>query len=237
MASTTRSTWSLVTATSSLILGRKSTTYSAPRYSSVWPFWRPKPFTSVTVTPVTPTSDNASRTSSSLKGLMMAMTIFIAWASCLRARRLQVVAAFVVQREVEAVGLRLGIHAQRGELRHQVQRPGRHQAAPCAGDRHRQRLRPDLAEHADARRIADAAQRLAGEHAGQQRADDAADAVHAEHVERIVVAQPALQARAGEQAEHARGGADHQRAQRPAAAGSGRDRHQAGDCTGGNSQQ
>ena len=31
IASTTRSTWSSVTATSSLILGRKSTTYSAPR--------------------------------------------------------------------------------------------------------------------------------------------------------------------------------------------------------------
>jgi hypothetical protein len=53
-------------------LGRKSTTYSAPRYSSVWPFWRPKPLTSVTVMPCTPISDSASRTSSSLKGLMMA---------------------------------------------------------------------------------------------------------------------------------------------------------------------
>jgi hypothetical protein len=65
-------------ATSSLIFGRKSTTYSAPRYTSVWPFCRPKPLTSVTVMPCTPTSASASRTSSSLNGLMIAMTIFIA---------------------------------------------------------------------------------------------------------------------------------------------------------------
>jgi hypothetical protein len=43
--------------TSTLILGRKSTTYSAPRYSSVWPFCRPKPLTSVTVMPETPDLD------------------------------------------------------------------------------------------------------------------------------------------------------------------------------------
>src|SRR5690606_33539714 len=42
------------------------------------PFWRPNPLTSVTVMPCTPRSANASRTSSSLKGLMMAQTIFIA---------------------------------------------------------------------------------------------------------------------------------------------------------------
>ena len=34
--------------------GRKSTLYSAPRYVSVWPFCRPKPRTSETVRPVTP---------------------------------------------------------------------------------------------------------------------------------------------------------------------------------------
>jgi hypothetical protein len=43
----------------------------------VWPFWRPKPFTSVTVRPVTPTLARASRTSSSLKGLMMAVICFM----------------------------------------------------------------------------------------------------------------------------------------------------------------
>eukprot|EP01034_Spumella_vulgaris_P011292 gene11292-14360_t len=39
MASTQRSASSSFTTTSTFTLGRKSTTYSAPRYSSVWPFW------------------------------------------------------------------------------------------------------------------------------------------------------------------------------------------------------
>src|SRR5204862_826736 len=76
-ASITRSTNSSATAASIFTLGRKSTTYSAPRYSSVWPFWRPKPFTSVTVMPWTPIAESASRTSSSLNGLMMAVTSFM----------------------------------------------------------------------------------------------------------------------------------------------------------------
>src|SRR5690606_23778323 len=76
IASTTRSAWSSDTTTSSFTLGRKSTTYSAPRYSSVWPFWRPKPLASVTVMPDTPTSCSASFTSSSLNGLMMASIFF-----------------------------------------------------------------------------------------------------------------------------------------------------------------
>src|SRR5436853_5511636 len=59
------------------VLGTKSTTYSAPRYNSVWPRWRPKPFTSVTVMPETPMSDSAARTSSSLNGLMIAVTSFM----------------------------------------------------------------------------------------------------------------------------------------------------------------
>src|SRR3989454_1871779 len=77
MASMTRSSKSSLIAASILTLGRKSTTYSAPRYSSVWPFCRPKPLTSVTVIPCTPMADSASRTSSSLNGLMMAVTSFI----------------------------------------------------------------------------------------------------------------------------------------------------------------
>jgi hypothetical protein len=64
-------------AISSLTLGRKSTTYSAPRYSSVCPFWRPNPLTSETVSPCTPISPSAWRTSSSLKGLTIAVMIFM----------------------------------------------------------------------------------------------------------------------------------------------------------------
>src|ERR1700712_5226996 len=76
-ASITRSTRSSDTAASIFTLGRKSTTYSAPRYSSVWPFWRPKPLTSVTVMPCTPIPERASRTSSSLNALMIAVTSFM----------------------------------------------------------------------------------------------------------------------------------------------------------------
>src|SRR5262249_12710499 len=81
MASTTSTTCSSRTMISSFTLGRKSTTYSAPRYSSVWPFCRPNPFTSLTVRPCTPMPDRLSFTSSSLKGLMIASTFFMAIAS------------------------------------------------------------------------------------------------------------------------------------------------------------
>src|SRR5262245_31057354 len=77
VALTLSTRWSGTT-TSILTLGRKSTVYSEPRYSSVWPFWRPKPRTSVTVIPITPISVSASFTSSSLKGLMIASIFFMA---------------------------------------------------------------------------------------------------------------------------------------------------------------
>src|SRR5882757_4542245 len=77
IASSTRSSISSLIAASTFTFGRKSTTYSAPRYSSVWPFCLPKPLTSVTVMPCTPMADRASRTSSSLNGLMIAVTSFI----------------------------------------------------------------------------------------------------------------------------------------------------------------
>src|SRR5210317_796798 len=81
IASTTRSTRSSETDTSLLAFGRKSTTYSAPRYNSVWPRWRPKPLTSLTVMPWIPTSPSALRTSSRRKGFTMAVTSFIRWIS------------------------------------------------------------------------------------------------------------------------------------------------------------
>src|SRR5882672_8157401 len=77
MASIAWSSISSLIAASTFTFGRKSTTYSAPRYSSVWPFCLPKPLTSVTVMPCTPIADRASRTSSSLNGLMIAVTSFI----------------------------------------------------------------------------------------------------------------------------------------------------------------
>src|SRR6185312_10911871 len=81
MASQARSTWLSSSTISSFTLGRKSTTYSAPRYSSVCPFWRPNPFASITVIPFSPISFRSSFTSSSLKGLMIASIFFTRGAS------------------------------------------------------------------------------------------------------------------------------------------------------------
>src|SRR5690606_18542102 len=64
-------------AISSFTFGSMLVEYSAPRKISVWPFCRPKPLTSETVIPATPIAPSASRTSSSLNGLMMAMMNFI----------------------------------------------------------------------------------------------------------------------------------------------------------------
>ena len=65
------------TTTSSWTFGSRSTTYSAPRYSSVCPFCRPKPRTSVRVMPSTPTLVSASFTSSSLNGLITTWSFFM----------------------------------------------------------------------------------------------------------------------------------------------------------------
>jgi hypothetical protein len=50
--------------------------YSAPRYTSVWPRCRPKPLASLTVMPSTPNDSSALFTSSSMCGLMIAVTSF-----------------------------------------------------------------------------------------------------------------------------------------------------------------
>ena len=63
------------------ILGTRSTAYSLPRYTSVWPCWRPNPWTSLRVMPVTPAALRARSTSSSLNGLMMAVISFTCAAS------------------------------------------------------------------------------------------------------------------------------------------------------------
>jgi len=67
------------TTTSILTLTTKSTWYSAPRYTSLCPPWRPKPLTSLTVMPLTPISAKAALTSSSLKVLVMISTFFMTW--------------------------------------------------------------------------------------------------------------------------------------------------------------
>src|ERR1700757_2349990 len=93
--------------TSILILGRKSITYSAPRYTSVCPFCRPKPLTSLTVIPVMPTSCSAFFTSSSLNGLMIASIFFIAFHLALTSTGL--LHCLAVKRQVEALALNFGL--------------------------------------------------------------------------------------------------------------------------------
>src|SRR5439155_24512582 len=58
------------------VFGTKSILYSVPRYTSVWPACRPKPWTSVTVMPCTSAPLSASFTSSSLNGFTMAVINF-----------------------------------------------------------------------------------------------------------------------------------------------------------------
>src|SRR5579883_2605026 len=77
IASTTEVVRVSGTTSSIFTLGTRSTVYSAPRYCSLWPFWRPNPRTSLTVRPCTPTCVRADLTSSSLWGLMMASTFFM----------------------------------------------------------------------------------------------------------------------------------------------------------------
>src|SRR2546421_1628393 len=74
MRSITLSTCVASTSTSTFTLGTKSTLYSDPRKVSVLPPWRPYPCTSEAVRPRMPAPLRASFTSSSLNGLMMAVT-------------------------------------------------------------------------------------------------------------------------------------------------------------------
>src|SRR5262249_48152103 len=73
--------------TSSRTFGTRSTWYSAPRYTSVWPRCRPYPLASLTVMPCTPNTCSADFTSSSLNGLITAVMSFMRPASRDRARR------------------------------------------------------------------------------------------------------------------------------------------------------
>src|SRR5438093_10781056 len=77
IASTTGISIASSTTISILTFGTKSIWYSAPRYTSVWPRWRPNPRDSVTVMPWTPASLSASFTSSNLNGLTTAVMSFI----------------------------------------------------------------------------------------------------------------------------------------------------------------
>ena len=76
VSATTAAFLSSVT-TSMRIFGRKSTLYSAPRKTSVWPRWRPWPRTSVSVMPSMSIAWSASVTGWTMWGLTTAVTSFI----------------------------------------------------------------------------------------------------------------------------------------------------------------
>src|ERR1700716_851103 len=146
----TRSTSSSSTTMSMRVLGTKSMVYSAPRYTSVWPRWRPKPWTSLTVSPCTPSSLSASFTSSSLKGLMMPVMSFTYLRSPFsgRGRRsdpLERVADLRMQREVEPGLLVLLGHTESAgqhALQHEADHERDHEGVRERGD-DGQRLFPE----------------------------------------------------------------------------------------------
>jgi len=77
MALIVGSTNASFTAICNWTLRSKLTVSSRPRYTSVCPFWRPKPWQSMTVSRTTSTSFSASLTASSRFGWMMAIISFI----------------------------------------------------------------------------------------------------------------------------------------------------------------
>src|SRR5262245_18754644 len=127
MASTAAAAAASETTTSTFTLGTRSTVYSAPRYCSLWPFWRPKPRTSLTVSPWMPTWVRADFTSSSLWGLTIASIFFTFGSLSFQFRGLEVVVSgLAVQREVQTLRLLFGL---RTEADHRVDDLQDHEAA------------------------------------------------------------------------------------------------------------
>src|SRR5688572_8208624 len=191
-ASAMASTWSSSARTSTLILGTNSTVYSAPRYTSVCPDWRPKPCTSVTVMPLTPAPLSASFTSSSLKGLMTAVISFTVLLSSVRVCRLG------VQGQVQAEVLLLVVGSQAdGCLDHLGDAEADHERV---GEGHGRG--DDLVDQEVGAAVGDeeagvgddGVDRRVGEEPEHHRAEQTADQVDRDHVEAVVEAELRLQA-------------------------------------------
>ena len=116
-----------------------------------------------------------------------------------------------MQVDVEAFDLDRLAHADAGQDVHQDENDEGGERRPRNGRGNAFDLRPDLADIAFQRPFGPA-DRLDREYAGQDRPDDAADAVHAENVERIVVADGALDRGRGEEAADAGRSPDPERA-------------------------
>src|SRR5207245_6164147 len=115
MVSTTRFTSASGKTISSLIFGNRSTVYSRPRYTSVWPFWRPWPRTSITVMPSTPISRSASFTDSNREGWMMASSFIMTASAPARSSRFEVVSFFAVLRHIQSFDFVFLAHAHADE--------------------------------------------------------------------------------------------------------------------------
>src|SRR5229473_7588738 len=120
---------------------------------------------------------------------------------------------FPVQIDVEALDLLFVGHAQADQRIDDLEKDEGGDGAPGDADQAAPELGQDLAAIAVYKPpLALAADRLDGEHAGQDGADETADAVHAEGVERIVVAHRPLEAGGAPEADEAGNDADRQSA-------------------------
>src|SRR3990172_9540709 len=168
--------------------------------------------------PCTPSSVNASLTSSNLNGLMMASIFFMV-------SPLLVVGALVVLAQVKSHLLFVLGHAQTHQGVDDFENDIGCDKLKDPGDQHRFDLDEELAGIAEEEAVGPRrVDRLGSKQAGGQRAPRAADTVHAHHVERVVVTQFALDD-AGEVAEGPRADTDPDRRNGPDEAGRGRDRH------------
>src|SRR5690606_16960846 len=100
--------------------------------------------------------------------------------------------ALVVQAEVEADNLFLVTDTQAHHHIDHFENDVGEDGGIDHGEDHAFSLDPQLG--GDAFDFTEAAQQRGGKGASEDRADDAADAVHAEHIQRVVIAQLALQA-------------------------------------------
>src|SRR5881296_2940036 len=223
IVSTARFTSASGSTISSFILGSRSTVYSRPRYTSVCPFCRPWPRTSITVMPSTPISRSASFTDSNREGWMMASSFIMTASAPARSSRFEVVSFFAVLRHIQTFDFVFLAHAHADEhVGNLQQHKGAHQSKDPRDDRADEliaHLAEVSVEPADRRRISfhvmiDHVDRARCEHTCQKRPNCAADPVHAEGVERVIIAEDGFHARHHQVAHHAGDRSDDQRRHR-----------------------
>src|SRR5579875_1564772 len=200
---TTSSARASATTISNFTFGSRSTLYSCPRYTSLCPFWRPCPRTSLIVIPSIPIPLSASFTSSSLNGWMMASIFFMVFIVTFRGFRQRLrfedVALFAVQADIEPLYLVFFAHphsSEQGVANFQNDQ-GAHNGQPPgygATERLIEHLRRAPVHQTERQEPAGAVfeavvDEVGGEDAGQQRAQRATHTVHPEGIQGVVVAE------------------------------------------------